>query len=98
MVRGDGELAAFAAADFVSVATAFGARKVYGTGRREFVEGDAMAVRNDIGTLSLGNLVEIHSNAGKADGLGWGGARIRGGQLLDVKEIDAPNDGGGDEE
>ena len=98
MVRGDRELAAFAAADFVRVATAFGAREIYGTGRREFVEGDAMAVRNDIGTLSLGNLVEIHSNAGKADGLGWGGARIRGGQLLDVKEIDAPNDGGGDEE
>ena len=97
-MSGHGELAAFGAADFVRVATAFGARKVYGAGRREFVEGDAMAVRNDIGTLSLGELVEIHSNAGKADGLGWSSAGIGGGQLLDVKEIDATHDGGGDEE
>ena len=98
MVRGDRELAAFAAADFVRVATAFGAREICGTGRREFVEGGAMADRNDIGTLSLGDLVEIHSNVGKADGLGWSSAGIGGGQLLDVKEIDATHDGGSDEE
>ncbi len=97
MVRMDGEVAAVSAADFVGVALAFGAGEVHGAGRREFVEGDAVAIRSDIGALGLRDLRKVHSNAGEAYGLGGGGAGIGGGHFLDGVEIDATHDGCDDE-
>ena len=97
VVGGDGEVAPFSAADFVGVALAFGAGEVHGAGRREFVEGDAVAIRSNIGALGLRDLRKVHSNAGEADGLGGSGAGIGGGHFLDGVEIDAAHDGCDDE-
>jgi hypothetical protein len=97
VMGGDGEVAAVSAADFVGVALTFAAREVHGAGRREFVEGDAVAIRSDISALGLRYLRKVHSNAGKAYGLGGGGAGIGGGHFLDGIEIDATHDGCDDE-
>jgi hypothetical protein len=90
---GNGEFAAFATADFVGVALALGVGEAHGTGRREFVELDAVAVRSDIDALGLRDLVEIHSNAGEADGLSGSSAGISGRHFLDGVEIDATGHG-----
>jgi hypothetical protein len=97
VVGGDGEVTKVSTADFVAVALAFGAREVHSAGRREFVEGDAVAIRSDIGALGLHNLRKVHSNAGEAYGLGGCGAGIGGGHFLDGIEIDATHDGCDDE-
>ena len=56
-----------------------------------------MAVGSDEGAFGLGDLHQVHANAGQADGLGGRGAGIGGGHLFEVEEVDATDDGGCDE-
>lgn len=47
-----------------------------------------MTVSGDIAAFGLGDLQEVASNAGQADGLGWSSAAVRGGHALQIEVID----------
>jgi len=94
-VVGDhGEFVAVPAADFVSVAIAFSTGEVYGAGGGKLIDWDALGVGRNVGSFGLCDLVQIHANASKADGLGGSGAGVGSRHFLDGIEVDATNDGG----
>ena len=96
--RGDDEFGPAATADLVGVTVALGSGEIHEPGRRKFVQVDAVAIGGYVGAFGLRDLRDVHANAGKADGLSGSGARIGGGHLLDVIEIDASHDGSGDQD
>jgi hypothetical protein len=96
--RGDDECGPAATADLVGVTVALGSGEIHEPGRRKFVQVDAVAIGSHVGAFGLRDLRDVHANAGKADGLSGSGARIGGGHLLDVIEIDASHDGSGDQD
>jgi hypothetical protein len=94
----DGKFVTAAAADFIAVPVALSLRQIHKTGRRKFVQIDAVAVGSDVGPFGLRDLIQIHADAGEADGLGGRGARIGGGHFFHIKKIDAANHGRRDED
>ena len=93
MVGDDLELAALAATDFVGVAVALGARQIHSAGGGEFVERTAMARGSLVGALGVGNLQQVHANAGEADGLSRRGTGIAHGHPFEIDKVDATGNG-----
>ncbi len=72
----------------IGIAVAFGAGDGKGAGGDEFVERSALAVGGDVDAFGLGDLQEIGSNTGQADGLRRSRTVIRGGHPLQREFID----------
>src|ERR1700731_3785837 len=90
---GDGKIAA-GTIDGVGVTVALGARHAHGTGRDELLEGGTAAIDSDAVALGFGDLQEVHTHTGKADGLRWGSALGDRGHALEVQHVDADYKGG----
>ncbi|MCU1316805.1 MAG: hypothetical protein JWN63_2127 [Candidatus Acidoferrum typicum] len=82
----------------VGITVALGAGQGKRIGGDEFVERSAMAVRGDVASFRLGNLQEVASNAGQADGLGWSRTTIRGRHALQIEVIYDKEKGGTDQD
>ena len=87
MARGGRETGA-RTLDCVGIAVAFGVGDGKGVGGDEFVERSALAVGGDVDAFGLGDLQEIGSNTGQADGLRRSRTVIRGGHPLQREFID----------
>ncbi len=57
-----------------------------------------MAVGGDVAVFCVGDLQEVHSNAGQADGLRGSGTFIRGWHPLQVEVIDSKEKGRTDQD
>jgi len=82
--------------DCVGIAVAFGAGHGKRVGGDEFAERSALAVGGDVEAFGLGDLQEVASNAGQADGLRCSRTFIRGRHFLQRELIDGKEKGGTD--
>src|SRR2546423_610082 len=71
----------------VGITVALGARHGKRMGGDEFVERGAMAVRGNVAAFRHGDLQEVASNAGQADGLRRSGTFVRGRHFLQIEVI-----------
>lgn len=94
MVRGCSEIIA-GAFDGVGVTVPLGSRHAHRARRQQFVHRHAMPVDADAVPLSLGDLQQVHTHAGNADGLRRDGAFGRRGDLLQINQIDTHQEAGG---
>ena len=96
MARSDSETGA-RTFDRVGIAVALGTGHGKRIGGDEFAQRSAFAVGGDVGAFGLGDLQEVASNAGQADGLCRSGTFIRGWHSLQRELIDGEEKGGTDE-
>ena len=96
MAGGDGEIAA-GALDSVGIAVTLRALHGDRIRRDQFIQGRAMIVQGGEAALSLGNLQQVTANAGQANRLGRGGARVGGRHLLQGVLINTEGDSHKDE-
>jgi hypothetical protein len=82
----------------VGIPITLGASHGNGIGRNKLVERSAMAVSGDVAAFRLGDLQEVASNAGEADGLRWSRTVIRGRHALHIEVIYDKKEGGSDQD